>query len=113
MPAIFELVARRRAAGPGREGGRLRRRRRAALDRVAIVLIVTYVAGLLFSLKTHRDLFNPEHGGEEHDGEPWTVRKSVLMLAGAGVAVGVMSEILVGSISEASETIGLSSSSSA
>ena len=36
------------------------------------------------------------------------MRKSVLMLAGAGVAVGVMSEILVGSISEASESIGLS-----
>ena len=31
-----------------------------------------------------------------------------MMLAGAGVAVGVMSEILVGSITEASETIGLS-----
>ena len=30
------------------------------------------------------------------------------MLAGAGIAVGVMSEILVGSITEASETIGLS-----
>ena len=36
------------------------------------------------------------------------MRKSVLMLAGAGVAVGVMSEILVGSITEASESIGLS-----
>jgi Ca2+:H+ antiporter len=32
----------------------------------------------------------------------------VLMLAGAGVAVGVMSEILVGSITEASESIGIS-----
>jgi Ca2+:H+ antiporter len=36
------------------------------------------------------------------------VRTSVTMLAVAGVAVGVMSEILVGSISEASESIGLS-----
>ena len=41
-------------------------------------------------------------------GEPWPVRRSVIMLAVAGVAVGVMSEILVGSISEASESIGLS-----
>ena len=32
----------------------------------------------------------------------------MLVLAGAGVAVGVMSEILVGSIEEASEGIGLS-----
>jgi Ca2+:H+ antiporter len=36
------------------------------------------------------------------------MKRSVLSLAGAGVAVGVMSEILVGSISEASEAIGLS-----
>ena len=33
---------------------------------------------------------------------------SVIMLAGAGVAVGVMSEILVSSITEASESLGLS-----
>jgi Ca2+:H+ antiporter len=73
------------------------------------VLLVTYVAGLLFSLKTHRDLFNPEHTDEDHVGhEPWSVRKSVVALALAGVAVGVMSEILVGSIVEASKGIGLS-----
>jgi Ca2+:H+ antiporter len=36
------------------------------------------------------------------------VRRSVTMLAIAGVAVGVMSEILVGSIVEASASIGLS-----
>ena len=36
------------------------------------------------------------------------MRISVLALAGAGVAVGVMSEILVGSIAETSESIGLS-----
>jgi Ca2+:H+ antiporter len=36
------------------------------------------------------------------------VRKSVIALAIAGVAVGVMSEILVGSISEAAKSIGLS-----
>ena len=36
------------------------------------------------------------------------MRKAVITLAVAGIAVGVMSEILVGSISEASEAIGLS-----
>jgi Ca2+:H+ antiporter len=75
---------------------------------VAIVLVLTYVADLFFSLRTHKDLFNPEHAAEDHVGEPWSVRRSVIMLAIAGVAVGVMSEILVGSISEASESIGLS-----
>ena len=80
---------------------------------VALVLAGTYGLGLLFSLKTHRDLFNPvgedgEAGDPDHDGLGWSVRRSVGMLAIAGIAVGVMSEILVGSISEASEAVGLS-----
>jgi Ca2+:H+ antiporter len=63
---------------------------------------------LLFSLKTHAHLFNPAHDEDDHGGEPWTVRRSVMMLAIVGVAVGVMSEMLVGSITEASASIGLS-----
>jgi Ca2+:H+ antiporter len=107
-PAIFELV----------QGSGLPRPDAKSVDYdsdveklsvgVALVLLGTYVAGLFFSLKTHRRLFNPEHGPEDHVGEPWPVRRSVTMLAIAGVAVGLMSEILVGSISEASDSIGLS-----
>ena len=74
---------------------------------VAIVLLLSYFAGLWFSLKTHRDVFNPDPEDDTPD-DAWSVKKSVLLLAGAGVAVGVMSEILVGSIEEASEGIGLS-----
>ena len=75
---------------------------------VALVLLVSYGAALLFSLRTHAHLFNPAHDADDHGGEPWTVRRSVIMLAIAGAAVGLMSEILVGSITEASENIGLS-----
>jgi Ca2+:H+ antiporter len=108
MPAIFELVA----------GAGLPRPTDQALDfpgdleklsvGVAAVLLVTYAAGLVFSLRTHRDLFNPPHLAEDHVTPPWSVRRAVVMLAVAGVAVGVMSEILVGSITEASENLGLS-----
>jgi Ca2+:H+ antiporter len=75
---------------------------------VAIVLLLSYAAGLWFSLKTHRAVFNPF--GEEQDEEAhhWPVRRAAIYLAVAAVAVGLMSEILVGSISEASEEIGLS-----
>jgi Ca2+:H+ antiporter len=73
---------------------------------VALVLLASYVAGLIFSLKTHRDVFNPyEHEEEEH---AWSVRQAGTYLAVSAVAVGVMSEILVGSINEASHDIGLS-----
>jgi Ca2+:H+ antiporter len=63
---------------------------------------------LIFSLRTHRDLFNPSFGKEDHLGTPWSVRRSVVMLALAGAVAAVMSEILVGTITEASEAIGLS-----
>jgi Ca2+:H+ antiporter len=76
---------------------------------VAIVLIVSYVAGLWFSLRTHRDLFNVETEDDDQiDANTWTVRKAVVVLAVAGVLVGIMSEILVGSIEQASHQVGLS-----
>jgi Ca2+:H+ antiporter len=75
---------------------------------VAIILGLSYIAGLLFSLRTHRDIFNPRYAEHEHEGFGWSVRRSVLMLAIAGAAVALVSEVLVGSISEASESIGLS-----
>jgi Ca2+:H+ antiporter len=109
MPAIFELVIGGALPGPTDRNDRFPTDLETMSALVAVVLLGSYVAGLFFSLKTHRDLFNPSHGEDDHVGaEPWTVRKSVTALALAGVAVGVMSEILVGSIEEASEGIGLS-----
>ena len=75
---------------------------------VAIVLLISYVAGLIFSLKTHRAVFNPYDDSGEEEAHHWPVRRAAVYLALAAVAVGVMSEILVGSISEASDDIGLS-----
>lgn len=70
------------------------------------ILLAAYLAGLLFSLKTHRDLFNPTHS--EAVDEAWSVRKSVAALAVAGALVALMSEILVGSIEETAVNLGLS-----
>ena len=70
-------------------------------------MIAIYVAGLFFSLRTHRALFAPGHGEELAENAP-SLRHSMLTLAGAGVLVGVMSELLVGSIEHASRSIGLS-----
>ena len=76
---------------------------------VAIILMASYVLGLLFSLKTHREIFNPYTEEEEEEGtEHWTVRRSLVLLGIAAVLVGIMSEVLVGAISEASHEIGLS-----
>src|SRR5205085_4531908 len=94
MPAIFTLIRGPGLPSPGSErtdyGSTIEHLSLA----VAIVLILSYVAGLIFSLRTHRDLFNPPQ--DETVGEPWSVRRSVLVLAFAGALVGVMSELLVG-----------------
>jgi Ca2+:H+ antiporter len=109
MPAVFELVIGGSLPLPTDRNDRFPSDLETMSALVACVLLASYAAGLLFSLKTHRDLFNPAHGADDHIGaEVWSVRKSVIALALAGVAVGVMSEILVGSIEEASEGIGLS-----
>jgi Ca2+:H+ antiporter len=76
---------------------------------VAIILILSYGAGLFFSLKTHRSLFNPYSEDEEQEGgETWSTKRALVSLAIAGVLVGIMSEVLVGSIEEASKDIGIS-----
>jgi Ca2+:H+ antiporter len=118
VPAIYELVEGKGLPAPGSEIVNYDSTVEHLSLAVAIVLLVTYGFGLLFSLKTHRSLFNPQHAPgefeapeaeeEEEHGAPWSIKKAVIALAIAGVAVGVMSEILVGSISEAAESIGLS-----
>jgi Ca2+:H+ antiporter len=109
MPAIFELVIGGTLPNPTAESKQFPNDLEALSLGVSVVLMLTYVAGLVFSLRTHSDLFNPSHAEEDHVGhDAWTVRRSVIMLAVAGVAVGVMSEILVGSIEEASDAVGLS-----
>jgi Ca2+:H+ antiporter len=106
MPAIFELVEGKGLPAPGSESINYGSTVEHLSLAVAVVLMATYVVGLFFSLKTHRDLFNPEY--EEEDTWGWSTRTSVIALAIAGVLVGVMSEVLVGSITEASHSIGLS-----
>jgi len=110
MPAVFELVEGQGLPGIDQERIDFDSTVEHLSLAVAIVLIATYVGGLLFSLRTHKELFNPHSEGDDgHDDTwGWSIRTSVIALAVAGVAVGLMSEILVGSISEASESIGLS-----
>src|SRR3954468_10796996 len=109
MPGVFALVEGDGLPPPGDDlvnyGSTLENLSLA----VACVLILSYAAGLLFSLRTHSALFNPheEESSTENRGD-WSVRRSVLALAISGALVGVLSEILVGSIEETSHAIGLS-----
>jgi Ca2+:H+ antiporter len=106
MPAIFQLVQGGGLPSPDAERVSFGSTIEHLSIAIAIVMIVTYVLGLWFSLKTHRSLFNPDYEDDATLG--WSVRTSVGMLALAGVAVAGMSEVLVHSISAASHSIGLS-----
>ena len=106
LPAVFQLIHGGGLPGVGEERVDFGSELEHLSLGVAVILMASYVAGLLFSLKTHRALFNPYEAEEHHGG--WTVKRSIVMLAIAGAAVGVMSEILVGSIGETAEDVGLS-----
>ena len=62
---------------------------------VAIFMLVVYFSGLLFTLHTHKHL-NKED--EPSGGPNWSMRKSILILLAATLAVAWMSEILVGAV---------------
>lgn len=77
---------------------------------IAVVLLATYAASLLFSLKTHRQLFTgTAHETEGQHARPWSARRSLVVLLVATAAIAWMSEILVGSVEEAAHGLGMSS----
>ena len=106
MPAVFQLVKGGALPSPGAELVGFAHPVEELSLTVAIVLLIVYAGGLWFSLVTHRDLFNPPDE-TVLESEPWSVRRSVALLAIAGLAVGLMSEILVDSIAETAESLGL------
>jgi Ca2+:H+ antiporter len=108
MPAILELVKAGDLPEAGAELVRFSNPVETLSLIVAIVLLIGYAGGLWFSLVSHRDLFNPpDESEDERERAPWSIRRSVILLAIAGIAVGLMSEILVGSIADFAESAGL------
>jgi Ca2+:H+ antiporter len=75
------------------------------------ILILTYAASLVFSLRSHRHLFRPEvepgQTPHEHDGPPWSVGRAVVTLLAAAVMVAVVAEFLVGAVESAGQALGL------
>jgi Ca2+:H+ antiporter len=95
VPGAFHLLA--QARGGGRE---------LTLDtEIASVLLITYVASLVFTLGTHRHLYSTGIS-EESDGT--SVWRWVGILLAATLGIGWMSELLIGSLSETARVLGLS-----
>ncbi len=73
---------------------------------VAAVLILSYVASLVFTLRTHAHRM--PGNGEGATPPTWTVARSLVVLSLATVAVAAMSELLVGTTEEAARGLRLS-----
>jgi Ca2+:H+ antiporter len=78
---------------------------------VAIVLIIVYGLTLLFSMKTHAYLCDVGEAENETEGEPEHEKPNVWLWTGVllvcTLAVAYESEMLVGSLEEATESLGL------
>jgi Ca2+:H+ antiporter len=71
---------------------------------LSFVLIAAYALGLVFSLKTHRELFA---GEEHHDEAAWPIGRALAVLAGVTVVVALVSEIFVESVQGAASDLGM------
>lgn len=74
---------------------------------VAVVLLIAYGLGLLFTLKTHAHLYNETEDEEfEAEGPTHSVTPAVVVLLLATVGVAVVSELIVHAVEGAVATLG-------
>jgi Ca2+:H+ antiporter len=101
MPAVFHLLVRDK---PGAHEQDL------SLE-IAIVLIITYILSLIFTLRTHHHLYSGAvESGEGHEAVAaggWSKSRSVIVLLVATGLVALMSEFLVGAVQSTSQALGL------
>ncbi|WJR79758.1 calcium/proton exchanger [Bradyrhizobium sp. NP1] len=73
---------------------------------ISVLLIAVYGLGLLFSLKTHRELFaSTEH--RESDEKPWPLSLALGTLAAVTILVALVSEVFVESVQQAAVSLGI------
>jgi Ca2+:H+ antiporter len=75
---------------------------------LSVLLILAYGLGLVFSLKTHREVFSAADHADT-DEAPWPISLALATLAGVTVVVGLTSEIFVESVQQAAVAFGMTS----
>jgi Ca2+:H+ antiporter len=73
---------------------------------LAVLLVFAYGLGMVFSLKTHSELFGPV-GHHEEGEKPWPIGLAFATLAGVTVVVALVSEVFVESVQQAASTFGM------
>jgi len=73
---------------------------------LSVMLIIAYGLGLLFTLKTHREIFGSAEHGEEGEA-PWPIGLALATLVGVTVLVALVSEVFVESVQGAALELGM------
>lgn len=120
LPALFHLAE--RGVVSTAEGAL--RDERLSLG-VSVVLILVYIANLVYSLVTHRDVFSATHFEEDEpatkeaegagdekksaatNGEQWSVGRSLSVLIGATALVAWEAELIASSLTTAATSLGV------
>ncbi len=81
---------------------------------MAAILPVSYLVGLLFTLKTHAHIFSNaaaagegEGGDDGHDAPPWSKLKAIIILAVSIVLFSLVAEELVKAIEPTLEALNI------
>ena len=99
VPAIFHFIV---------KGNSNAHEQELSLE-IAIVLFITYLLSLLFTLRTHAHLYAGDAVAEEelHKEPHWSPKKSALVLLVATAFVALMSEFLVGAVEHTAKVFGM------
>ena len=106
VPSVFFYILMRSQPAPGEQHAL-----ESLSEEIAGVLGVVYLLSLVFTLRTHRHLFagpeaeRPTLG--EHRQPEWNRRTAVVVLGVATAGIALLSELLVGSVENAADTLGL------
>jgi Ca2+:H+ antiporter len=73
---------------------------------LSVLLIAAYGLGLIFSLKTHRELFDGAEPAETGE-VPWPLGLALATLTGVTVLVALVSEVFVESVQQAAMAFGM------
>jgi Ca2+:H+ antiporter len=101
IPTVFHMAA---AASPS--GWRPNVEHQLSLG-IAIVLFVTYLCVLVFTLGTHKHFFIGCEGELEDEIEHWSLTKGIVILVIATGIVALLSEFLVGTIESVRASFGV------
>jgi Ca2+:H+ antiporter len=103
LPAVFDFASHHVVDGPRLAAGD----ERLSIG-VSIVLLLLYVANLVYTLVTHRDVFTSEQSREQNGESAWPVWLCIGTLVTATTTIALEAHLVSGALEDTAKTIGVS-----